>query len=354
MVRIQDVTVAETIVTKPHQTWVALVTLIAVIGCVWLLGSIKDSEPAEAVVSPKTGSELTVRRDESPKMPAVTADDAAAPGTRSTAAPASERLVGRVVDIDGKGLAGIKVSLRTMRRANRGFFLRRAETGPDGEFVLDEIDPNGVYLLYTEAITGYPGYRLESFTPAALPTPFEIRLARLQLIDIEGTVVDAERTPVANFTFTVDSLDSDYPARIITSDASGFFRLDAFPAGRLKFYTATPEYFRVLGLQARGDRYVNLSLVIDRGQYRLSGQVLDPQGRPIPSTRITLNSAISGKGYQSVAFRTRRTDDSGYFEFTDLGGIAHSLGVYATGYKPLITNHEFQSYSDRLEFRLLQ
>ena len=338
----------------PHRIKIALVTLTAVIGCVWFIGSVDEPGPVDSAV-PATDIPGSVLREHGSfeEREPDTQDDAPV-AAQLTMVSARDQLAGRIVDADGRGLAGIKVSLRTMRRANRGFFLRQAETGADGDFVLEEIDPNGVYMLFTEAISGYPAYRIEGFTPDSLPEPFEIQLSRLQLIDIEGTIVDVEHTPVANFTFTVDSLNSNYPARVVTSDASGFFRIDAFPVGRLKFYTAAPEYFRVLGLQALGDRYDNLSLVIDQGNYRLSGHVFGRDGRPIPSTRVTLNSSIAGKEYQSVAFRTRHTDEAGYFEFTQLGGIAHSLGVYATGYKPLIRNHEFQSFSDQLEFRLHQ
>ena len=35
-----------------------------------------------------------------------------------------------------------------------------------------------------------------------------------------------------------------------------------------------------------------------------------------------------------------------------LGGIAHTLGVYANGYNPRIVDHEFQSFSDYLEIHL--
>ncbi|MGI9318807.1 MAG: MSCRAMM family protein [bacterium] len=262
------------------------------------------------------------------------------------------RLAGRIVDTSGKGLAGIKIRLRTERGNDHEFILRQAVTDAKGGFVLDDLNPQSVYLLFTEALTEYPGYRLAGFTLDSLPVPFEIRLERLDLVDIEGTVVDAEHAPVANFTLTIDSLDSDYPSRAVKSDASGYFRLTAFPAGSLKIYTATPEYFRILGLRTKAEEYRNLTLVIDRGDYRLAGRILDERDLPIAPARITLNSVIAGNEYHSHASRTSLTDASGHFEFTDLGGIPHTLGVYANGYKPHIRYHEFQSFSDHLEIHL--
>ena len=264
----------------------------------------------------------------------------------------TDRLAGRIVNMDGEGLANIKMRLRTQRSQDRKFILRQTVTDAKGEFVLGDLDPQGVYLLFTEALSEYPGYRLNGFTLDSLPVPFEIRLKRLNLVDIEGTVVDAEHAPVANFTLTIDSIDAEYPSRTVTSDISGYFRLEAFPAGGLKIYTATPEYFRILGLRTKAEEYRNLTLVIDRGRYKLAGRVLDEHNSPIVPARITLNSVIVGSEYHSRASRTSLTDASGHFEFNGLGGIAHTLGVYANGYKPHIEYHEFQSFSDHLEIRL--
>jgi hypothetical protein len=254
--------------------------------------------------------------------------------------------------MDGKGLASIKIRLRTSRGHDREFVFRQAVTDVKGGFVLDDLDPQGVYILFSEALTEYPGYRLKGFTLDSLPEPFEIRLNRLNLVDIEGTVVDAEHAPVANFTLTIDSIDNDYPSRVVKSDTSGHFRLEAFPAGGLKIYTATPEYFRILGLRTNADEYRNLTLVIDRGRYRLAGRILDKHDLPVAPARLKLNSVIVGSEYHSHASRTSLTDASGHFEFNGLGGIAHTLGVYANGYKPHIEYHEFQSFSDHLEIRL--
>ena len=268
--------------------------------------------------------------------------------------PASDRLVGQVVSPGGNGIAGITVRLRTMRRSDRGFFIRRTVTDSTGVFILEDIDPNGVYMLSTQAKAGYPGYRLDGFTLDSLSKPFKISLAPLELVEVSATVVDAEHAPIANFTLTVENLDHHYPSQTVTSDVSGYFRLAAFPAGKLKIYTASSDYYRILGLQAKTDHYRNLTLVIDHGRYKLEGQVLDPKGRPIESTRITLTSAIAGNEYLSQAFRTRYTDAMGRFEFSELSGVTQILGVYAIGYKPHIENYTFQNFSDELEIRLLQ
>jgi len=304
-------------------------------------------------VAPSLAPDVVIASSQEPKASTT----AASRHVRSTSEWQSEastpvRLVGRIVDTNGQGLAGIKVRLRTLRHTDDKFILRHAVTKAKGGFVLDDLDPHGTYLLHTEAVAKYPGYRLDGFTLDSLAAPLEIQLAQLDLVDVEGTVVDAEHAPVSNFTLTIDSLDTNYPSRTVTTDVSGYFRLKAFPAGGLNIYTATPDYFRIKGLRTNVDVYRNLALVIDRGQYRLAGRILDQRGLPITHARITLKSTINANEYHSHAYRTRLSDMSGRFEFTGLSGIAHTFGVYANGYRPHIVNYEFQSFSDELEIRL--
>lgn len=333
------------------QLWFRIMPVLLAlgIGFAWI-GTQNDNPPPV-----NTGSALPEAKssENSLGIPAVRTEISTDPAKAPRVYFESDQLLGQVVDQDENGLAGIEVRLRTLRRSSRGFFVRTATTDLMGNFVLEDLDPDGVYMLSTDASDGYPGYRLDGFTLDSLATPFKISLTPLALIEISGTVVDAEHVPVANFTLTIDSLDHNYPARTVTSDASGYFRLKSFPAGKLKFYTASKDYHRILGLQATPNHYRNLTLVIDHGQYRLEGRVLDPKGLPIASTRITLTSEISGNEYRSQAFRTRHTDVMGRFVFSDLSGITQTLGVYATGYKPHIEYHNFQNYSDQVEIQLL-
>ena len=148
------------IVPKPYRIKGVLVTLIVVIGCVWLITSVDDPQTRQPEVSPSTRSEGAMPSNELSEIAPEIGDDHAPPGDRHFVAAGSERpvgrIVGRVVDNEGMGLAGIEVSLRTLRRANRGFFLRRAMTGSGGEFMLHDIDPEAVYVLFTGAMLTAP------------------------------------------------------------------------------------------------------------------------------------------------------------------------------------------------------
>ena len=272
--------------------------------------------------------------------------------TPAAAARNNRQLEGRIVDTQGAPIAGIPIYLRTLDRDQRGFFMRSTASGEDGGFRLDGLEAKRRYNLFTEEMSGWPGYRIDAFTVAELPAPFEIVLERYALTDLEGTVVDLESLPIPGFTLSIGSLTTDIHARTVTSDASGQFRVPDFPAGELRVFTAAPDYFRIQGLRADEDAYRHLTLVIDRGPYTFAGRVLDPAGEPLANTRITLNSVVAGLEYYSHAYRTRLTDADGRFAFERLGGIPHTLGVYANGYRPLLRKIEFQSFTDDIEIRL--
>ena len=268
---------------------ITLVLLVSGLVYAWIKLLVENPAPIRVLIPSSPPSGLTAEHMELQSDNTEATKKTSSTIKLPTMTSLPHRLVGRIVNMEGKGLASIKIRLRTLRGQGREVILRQALTDAKGGFVLDDLDPQGVYLLFTEALTEYPGYRLNGFTLDSLPEPFEIRLKRLNLVDIEGTVVDVEHAPVANFTLTIDSVDADYPSRAVTSDTSGYFRLEAFPAGGLKIYTATPEYFRILGLRTKAEEYRTLTLVIDRGRYRLEGRILDERNLPVVPARITLN-----------------------------------------------------------------
>ncbi len=165
-------------------------------------------------------------------------------------------------------------------------------------------------------------------------------------------IVDTNGAPVANFELSVRSLAADFPDRVIKSDASGYFRLENFPAGELRIATNASDYYRIKGLELRPDEYRNLTLIIDRGNYYLAGQVGDSNGAPVQQAQVTLKSAFATGEYHSYSYRSTVTDANGRFEFFDLGGKQLTLGVYANGYRSHIQRHDFVSFSDRVEIIL--
>ena len=191
-----------------------------------------------------------------------------------------------------------------MSHNDGGFQAHRALSDSLGMFTFTDLDPTGKYQMRIDPSAEYAGYFLDFFTIDSLAKPHEIVLPRLNLAELQGTVVDSDYAPIADFTLTVDSLETEYPTRKIVSDASGYFRIENFPVGELRIYTAAPDYFRIRGLELRADEYRNLTLVIDRGSYRLGGIVRNENARPQPHVRVTLKSVIATGDYHSYSYRT--------------------------------------------------
>jgi len=254
----------------------------------------------------------------------------------------------------GVGLGGLKIELRSKGREGTGFISYALFSEDDGAFSFEGIRSDHSYRLRVESSDEYAGYTLDPFWVKKHRSHITIILDSLRLIDVDGMIVDTDNSPVANFSITVQNLTTDYPDRKISSDSSGFFKLRAFPAGELKLSTNAPDYFKITGLNLRENEYRNLSLVIDKGAYYLSGWVSDENGAPLGKARVTLNSIFSIDDYQSYSYRSTSTDSNGGFEFAQLGGQSHTISVYAKGYQTYILNHKFTSFSDRLHISLIR
>lgn len=280
--------------------------------------------------------------------PSVVIDDAEQP------LPAQDfiTLSGWIRNASGTGLPEIEIKAQNLGTDGEDIVVHRTLSNKRGEFALDGLVPGRLYRLKIEPTSEYAGYRNDSLILEDDAEPMEFVLKHIDLVDVSGMIVDTNRAPVPDFTFTVRNQSKQYPARTLSSDSSGYFRLDAFPAGELRIAAATPDYFRIKGLELKPDEYRILKLAIDIGNYHLSGWVSDASGAPLAGVQVTLKSEFVTDDYQSQSYRTRTTTLDGAFSFAQLGGQIHTLGVHANGYKSQIRDHEFQSFYDTLEIRL--
>lgn len=261
-------------------------------------------------------------------------------------------LKGWVGDSSGNGLDGIAIEAQSHGFDGEEVTRLLATSNSDGEFIIENIVPERQYRLEIKPQGNHAGYILDSFSSSEAQALKEITLETIDLVDAEGLIVDTNMAPVADFELSVRSLAAQFPDRVIRSDSSGYFKLTAFPAGELSIATNASDYYRIKGLQLRPDEYRTLTLMIDRGNYHLSGWVSDDNGAPLAQVQVTLKSAFASEDYHSFSYRSTVTDDSGNFDFAMLGGHRSTLGVYAPGFSPHIREHEFESFSDSIEIRL--
>ena len=311
-----------------------------------------DTAVTRSLPSATTPSQKTATTHESPSVPpaSVAPAEPAAPDEQ----PATDLLPARgwVRDPSGTGLEGVKIDIESSGVEGEEIVVLSGVTDASGEFVIPGLIPGRDYSLEVVASNEFSRHSIESFTVAADSSPRVIVLERLSLVNVDGMIVDTDRAPVPDFELNVRSLAAAFPDRTIRSDATGFFRLEAFPAGELQIATNASDYYRIKGLALRPNEYQNIELMIDRGNYHLSGWVTDDNGSPVFEAQVTLKSAFAADGYHSSSYRTTATDENGAFEFDRLGGSRLSLGVYARGFRNRTLQHEFQSFADRVEIRL--
>ncbi len=302
-------------------------------------------EPAAATANPPAAEIATPTAE-------VTIQQPPPPASARAATDASPIAVaGRLTDPDGRPLGGISIELQPRDDAS-GASITRRRSDRNGEFRFDAITPGQPYQLRVAPTDAYQGHVNESLTFDAAAPGLDIVLERIILVDADGIVVDTSQAPVPDFTFRLRSATTNLPDRVITSDASGYFRLEGFPAGKLEINTSGRDYYRIQGVELRAEAYNSLTLIVDHGRYRLSGIVVDPDGIPVAGARLTLKGAISAGGYHTYSFRTKTTDTEGDFAFDDLGSYRYTLDVHAAGYETQVRDHEFQSFAEHLDITL--
>jgi hypothetical protein len=299
------------------------------------ISALKSQQPADSAIGVTQQSVLPVDKTEQP-----------------TASKNTVTVSGWVGDESGTGLAGVEVEVESRGFDGEEITLHTTTSGQRGDFIFAKLISGRQYKLKIKPVGKYAGFSLDSFAAGQADAPGKIILDRANLVDVAGMIVDTNQAPVANFMLEVRSLSVEFPDRSISSDSSGYFSLKAFPAGEVRIATNASDYYRIKGLQLRPDEYRNLTLVIDRGNYHLSGWVSDENGAPLAEVQVTLKSAFATDDYHSYSYRSRVTDTNGAFDFAELGGYPITLGVYAHGFETHVRQHEFESFSDILQIRL--
>jgi hypothetical protein len=258
---------------------------------------------------------------------------------------------GRVGNRSGTALAGLEIEIESKGFDGENISSARVVSDQLGAFTLQMV-PERQYNLRINAAGDYAGFSLDAITDKDAGRLRDIVLERVELVDVDGLIVDTDLSPVADFELSLRHLSLDYPDRIIRSDSSGYFSIKGFPAGEWRIATNQSDYYRIKGLELKPGEYRNLTLKIDRGSYHLSGLVRDSYGAPLAEVIVTLKSAFTAGEYHSFSYRSIATDANGAFEFAGLGGHQMTIGIYATGFKTYVKQYDFNSFSDSLEIVL--
>jgi hypothetical protein len=332
--------------------------LALAVGCAALFALLPMSKIAEhrekietrPTISPAVAE--PVKQSTTQKLDVAISDAGATdPGARVEPEENTVPISGNVGNSSGAALAGLEIEIKSNGFDGENISSARVVSDQLGAFTLQMV-PERQYSLSINAAGDYAGFSLDAITDKDAGRLRDIVLERVELVDVDGLIVDTNLSPVADFELSLRHLSLDYPDRTIRSDSSGYFSLKGFPAGEWRIATNQSDYFRIKGLELKPGEYRNLTLIIDRGNYHLSGWVRDSFGTPLAEVIVTVKSAFATDEYHSFSYRSLATDSNGAFEFAELGGHQLTIGIYATGYKTYVRQYDFNSFSDSLEIVL--
>ena len=253
---------------------------------------------------------------------------------------------------NGEGIAAQKVRITSHGGFSLGNILYVVSSDERGDFSFEGVRSGLTYRLEVLPSPQYSRY-MDDFVEVTHNTPFlKVILKSINLVDVTGMLVGSAGAPVSNFNINVRNTTTNSLVRMVTSDSSGFFKLDRFPAGELQFSTTSPEYFKITGVTLAPNETSNLNLVIDKGIYYLSGWVSDQNGVPVENARVTLDAEIESGIAQSISYRSKITNRSGSFSFAGLGNETHMITVYTKDYERKEIKHQFGAASEQIYITL--
>jgi len=267
--------------------------------------------------------------------------------------PSTTSFSGWIGNNFGQGVAGSTVKITSRGSMSMDNIYYAISSDENGEFHFEGIRSDIIYKLEVLASEDYPPHVIDELEVSMQTPRLNITIDKLSLINVTGMVVNKNSVPIPGLSINVKSLTAGSPPRKIVTDSSGFFNLNQFPSGEVRFSGKVPDYFKVSGITLADTEYQDLVLVIDRGGRYLSGWVSDNSGLPIVQARVTLDAELDADDFQSYSFRSRKTDSAGRFAFENLSDIDHVITVYAKGFRKQEIYHSFGTGNDYLSIRLL-
>ncbi len=261
---------------------------------------------------------------------------------------ATVRQTGWVGDESGIGLAGARVELSASHSQDRGSFYLTEFTDARGNFEFEGIDAGRTYRLSVSLSPAYPNYEDREFRVTHDPARIDIVLKKLGFADIDGMILNRDSVPVPNYDIYIDNVTTGAHTRKITSDSSGYFRLENFPLGKVSLRTRGREFFKISGLEITESSVQNLEIVIDRGDRHLFGWVVDEGGVGVDKAMVTLKRDFTRDAATHSSYRSQATGRDGAFAFAGLGGGSYRLGVYAQGFEKLERPYRLDQSSDEI------
>jgi len=214
-----------------------------------------------------------------------------------------------------------------------------------GEYELGKVEVADDYQFWVRPAGPYRDFTEANFEVTAGHTRHDIELETLERgYSLSGRILDQRGRPVPDLTLDVYSKSAIGQRLPVTSDDYGRFDVKNVPAGELVFESRSMPYYLLTGLMLSGNETdQDVELFVNRGQHKLLGKVIDSNGRPVASPKVSISSAMVINGIRTRLRSSTSADVEGRFIFTDLGAGQHTVTVSAPGYegvrlKPVVSN----------------
>ncbi len=216
-----------------------------------------------------------------------------------------------------------------------------------GRFVIEAVRIADDYQLIVEAQGSYQRYTRPSLAVRPGLLPLEVVVSSLATGTVAGTITDVMGNPLPGYTLTLRSLRAPANLYRVIADAFGGFQVANVPEGELRFSTSSQPHIRIEGFNPGS--VMDLRLIVDWGDYTVSGVVVDRLGNPLAGVRVVMTWRHTADGLKSFSSRYALSDDNGAFRFTEVGPGLHEIVVNMDEYQPFKT-----SYAVGSEFSVVQ
>jgi hypothetical protein len=214
-----------------------------------------------------------------------------------------------------------------------------AVSDEDGRFTLPPIFSGVSYRVWVEPVGPYNDFTKTAVQFGSDNEQLDIELNPLETGRLSGQLTDQMGAGVPNKSLLMTSSVARLKSQTITSNYDGYFYVENFPVGSVKFETHSGTHYRIDGIELTADKEGDIKLVLDTGDHRLEGSVFDLDGNVVVGAVVTLDWMHYGEGVISRSRRISITDVAGMFAFVELGPGARQVSVDADG---------FQTYKDGL------
>jgi protocatechuate 3,4-dioxygenase beta subunit len=267
---------------------------------------------------------------------------------------------GYVVDPQGRPVAGAEVKANEVSGGRVMRFLRREDdqpgsiTGQDGFFRIE--DRRAGETLDLDASRA--GYAPASAPGVRVPPEQPVRLVLQPASAVEGRVRNTDGEPVAGASLVV--LPSDwmrpggFRARIpqVSSDESGFFRLEEVPPGVLGLRASATGYqaAELANLEVRaGQDLRGVEVVLAPGA-TIEGRVLSPSGRPVVGAEVMVVEPDTSRPFAMPLLAS--TDGDGRYRLEGISPGARTLQADHEGYRRAVRDLEVRLGENTLDLTL--